>query len=378
MAVDIDCVVLGAGVVGLAVARELAIAGREVLVVEAGTGIGTATSSRNSEVIHAGIYYPQGSLKASLCVHGKSLLYAYCAERGIPHRRVGKLIVATSLQQSAQLQAIANRAHANGVDDLYEIDGAEARRLEPALKCDAALVSPSTGVVDSHALMLALQGDAEHHGAQFVFRTTFSQGEVLDSGAFRLDFESGETMQLTAGCVVNATGLSAPAVARRLAGQPQHCIPPAYYCKGSYFTLSGRSPFRHLIYPIPDHAGLGVHLTLDISGQARFGPDTEWVDGEDYTLDASRADAFYGAVRSYWPALPDAALSPGYTGIRPKIVGPGVPAADFMIAGPSAHGVPNLVNLFGIESPGLTACLALGRKVSESLSARSATLNPIP
>jgi len=367
MAADIDCVVLGAGVVGLAVARELALAGREVLVVEATEAIGTGTSSRNSEVIHAGIYYAPGSLKARLCVSGKEMLYAYCAERGIPHKRLGKLIVAATPEQSAKLQQIADQAARNGVTDLYRISGAEARELEPALVCDAALVSPSTGIIDSHALMLALQGDDENHGAQCVFHTEFSAGRILDSGEFHLEFKGDEAMELTANCVINSTGLSAPMTARKLLGQPEALIPPAYFCKGNYFTLAGRSPFGRLIYPMPNEAGLGVHLTLDMGGQAKFGPDTEWVDHEDYTLDARRADAFYEAVRSYWPALPDGALNPGYTGIRPKIVGPGSPAADFIIAGPSSHGVPQLVNLFGLESPALTACLAIAQTVKASL-----------
>ncbi len=364
---DIDCIVLGAGVVGLAVARELALSGREVLVVEAAEGIGTGTSARNSEVIHAGIYYPAGSLKARLCVTGKQMLYDYCAQRGIPHRRLGKLIVAANPEQSARLDGIAEQATRNGVDDLYRIGAREAAELEPALVCDAALVSPSTGIVDSHGLMLALQGDAENAGGQCVFKTPFMEGRVLENGEFQLAFGGEDAMEMTAACVINATGLSAPAVAQRLAGQPASLIPRAYYCKGSYFTLSGRSPFSRLIYPMPDNAGLGVHLTVDLGGQAKFGPDTEWVEGEDYDIDPRRADSFYAAVRSYWPALPDDALQPGYTGIRPKIVGPGEPAADFMIAGPGTHGVAGLVNLFGIESPGLTASLAIAREVLATL-----------
>src|SRR5690606_27630157 len=257
---------------------------------------------------------------------------------------------------------------------LYQIDGAEAARLEPGLVCDAALVSPSTGIVDSHGLMLALQGDAENAGAQSVFLTPFREGRVLENGEFLLSFDGAEAMELTAKQVINATGLSAPGVARRLAGQPADKIPQAYFCKGSYFTLSGRSPFSRLIYPMPDHAGLGVHLTLDLGGQAKFGPDTEWVDGENYDIDPRRADSFYAAVRQYWPALPDDALQPGYTGIRPKIVGPGQAAADFMIAGPGTHGVPGLVNLFGIESPGLTACIALGRATRKALDEAPRTL----
>ncbi len=371
---DIDCIVLGAGVVGLAVARELALSGREVLVVEAAEGIGTGTSARNSEVIHAGIYYPAGSLKARLCVEGKALLYDYCEQRGVAHQRIGKLIVAANETQAAGLAAIAERARANSVDDLYPITGSEAAALEPALSCHAALVSPSTGIVDSHGLMLALQGDAENAGAQCVFMTPFESGRLLENGEFQLSFGGAEAMDITATTVINATGLSAPAVAKRLSGQPAELIPPAYYCKGSYFTLSGRSPFSRLIYPMPDEAGLGVHLTVDLGGQAKFGPDTEWVDGENYDIDPRRADSFYAAVRSYWPALPDGALQPGYTGIRPKIVGPGQAAADFMIAGPGTHGVPGLVNLFGIESPGLTACIALGRATRKALDEAPRTL----
>lgn len=368
---DIDCIVLGAGVVGLAVARELALSGREVLVVEAAEGIGTGTSARNSEVIHAGIYYPAGSLKARLCVAGKQMLYDYCEQRGIAHRRLGKLIVAANPEQSARLEGIAERARLNGVDDLYRISGREAAELEPALVCDAALVSPSTGIVDSHGLMLALQGDMENAGGQCVFLTPFVEGRVLENGEFLLSFGGADAMEMTANCVVNSTGLSAPAVARRLAGQPESLIPQAYYCKGSYFTLSGKSPFSRLIYPMPDHAGLGVHLTVDLGGQAKFGPDTEWVEGENYDIDPRRADSFYAAVRSYWPELPDGALQPGYTGIRPKIVGPDEPAADFVIAGPETHGVPGLVNLFGIESPGLTASLAIAREAANRLERTS-------
>lgn len=356
---DIDCVVLGAGVVGLAIARKLALSGRDVMVIEAGPGIGTGVSSRNSEVIHAGIYYTPGSLKARLCVQGKQQLYAYCVERDIPHQRLGKLIVATTPKQVARLDQIARQASLCGVNDLYAISGQEARRLEPALQCQAALVSPSTGIIDSHALMLTLQGDAEHHGASCIFHTPFVQGQVLDSGLFALEFGGDQAITLTANCVVNATGLQAPAVARALHGQPTELIPQAYFCKGSYFSLSGKAPFSHLIYPMPDDAGLGVHLTLDMGGRAKFGPDTEWVDGEDYSLDPDRAALFYAAIRQYWPQLPDQALNPDYTGIRPKIVPAGQPAADFMLAGPAVHGVPHLLNLFGIESPGLTACLAI-------------------
>ncbi|WP_251863958.1 NAD(P)/FAD-dependent oxidoreductase [Achromobacter sp. Marseille-Q4962] len=369
MNADIDCVVIGAGVVGLAIARALALSGREVLVAEAAEAIGTGTSSRNSEVIHAGIYYPAGSLKARLCVRGKHLLYAYCAERGVPCKRLGKLIVATSPEQAAQLEGIAQRARANGVDDLRLISGEEAMAMEPALFCTAALVSPSTGIVDSHALMLAYQGDAENGGAQCVFHTPLESARVLPEGGFQLQFGGADAMTLSCNVLINSAGLHAPSLARRIEGLPAGTIPREYLCKGSYFTLSGRAPFSRLIYPVPQHAGLGVHLTLDLGGQAKFGPDTEWIETEDYTLDPSRADVFYDAVRSYWPALPDHALAPGYTGIRPKISGPDEPAADFVISGPADHGVPGLANLYGIESPGLTSSLALAEETVARLAA---------
>ena len=366
---DVDCVVLGAGVIGLAVARELAQAGRDVLIVEAAETIGTHTSSRNSEVIHAGIYYAQNSLKAKLCVAGRKQLYAYCKERHIPHRQIGKLIVAATPRQTLRLDAIAAGARLNGADDLYKISGSEARALEPELVCDAALVSPSTGIIDSHALMLSLQGDGENSGAQTVFRTPFLNGRLLESGEFLLNFGGAEAMEITAQCVINATGLAAPDVARKLLGQPLAIIPKAYFCKGSYFTLSPKSPFSRLIYPMPDNASLGVHLTLDLAGQAKFGPDTQWIDHVDYSLDPGRADVFYAAVRRYWPGLPDKALHPSYAGIRPKIVDAGSPPADFIIAGPATHGIKNLVNLFGFESPGLTACLAIAQAVHAALDA---------
>ena len=366
---DIDCIVIGAGVVGLAVARELALAGREVLVAEAAEGIGTVTSARNSEVIHAGIYYPAGSLKAKLCVEGKQMLYAYCAERGIPHKRLGKLLVATNDAQIAQLDGIIAKAHANGVSDLQKLTRAEAQALEPALSCTAALLSPSTGIIDSHALMLAYQGDAENAGAQFVFHTPVLSGRVLPEGGFELQFGGDEAMTLTCNTLVNASGIHAPSLARRIDGIPAESIPNEYMCKGSYFTLAGKAPFSRLIYPVPQAAGLGVHLTLDMGGQAKFGPDTQWVDSEDYTIDPHRADVFYEAVRTYWPDLADDALAPGYTGIRPKISAPDAPAADFAIVGPAMHGVPGLVNLFGIESPGLTSSLAIARDTYAALNA---------
>jgi len=363
--VDVDCVVLGAGVVGLAVARALALAGRDVLVAESEAAIGMGVSSRNSEVIHAGLYYPSGSLKARLCVEGRALLYQYCAERGIAHRRLGKLMVATHADEVPTLERTARQARANGVDDLTWLDGKQTRALEPALRCHAALLSPSTGIVDTHGLMLALQGDAENAGAQCVFHTPFEAGEILPDGTFHLRFGDQDATELHCRTLINATGLSAPTLARRLHGYPARHTPPAYYCKGSYFTLSGASPFSRLIYPLPPSlAGLGVHITVDLGGQAKFGPDTEWVDAPDYTVDPARAEAFYAAVRRYWPDLPDGALAPGYAGVRPKIAAPGAPSADFVIAGPARHGIANLVHLFGIESPGLTSCLAIAREVA--------------
>lgn len=367
MSIDVECIVLGAGVVGLAIARELALQGREVLIVEKAEGIGTETSARNSEVIHAGLYYNPGSLKARSCVQGKELLYQYCSERGIAHQRIGKLIVAANQPEATQLDLIANRARECGVTDLVHLDGEQARKLEPELACHSALLSPSTGIVDSHALMLALQGDAENHGAYSVFHTPFQQGRRLADGTFELTFGGTEPQTLTTRLVVNATGLHAPDIARQIDNTPHHAIPQAYYCKGKYFTLSGRSPFNHLIYPVPSNSGLGIHLTLDLGGQTKFGPDTEWIDSIDYHLDDTRIDNFYTTIRQYWPGLPDHALQPGYTGIRPKITAPGNPAADFLVQGPQDHGIDGLVHLMGIESPGLTACLALAGHVATLL-----------
>ncbi len=361
MSFDADCVVVGAGVVGLAIARELALAGREVIVAEAEGAIGTATSSRNSEVIHAGIYYPEGSLKARLCVEGRQLLYAYCETHNVPAKRLGKLIVAINEAQVPQLDAIAAKARANGVDDIALIDRKTALEMEPHLHCEAALLSPSTGIVDSHALMLAFQGDAENAGATIAFNTPLVSGEVRDGGGFDLRFGGADATTLTCRTLVNSAGLHAPALARKIAGIPAAAIPQAYFCRGSYFTLSGRAPFRHLVYPAPEAAGLGVHLTLDMGGQAKFGPDVEWIDVIDYKIDPSRGERFYAAIRTYWPALPDGALQPGYTGIRPKISSRDEPAADFRIDGREVHGIDGLVNLFGIESPGLTSSLAIAR-----------------
>jgi L-2-hydroxyglutarate oxidase LhgO len=348
------------------VARALALQGREVMVLEAADAIGTGTSSRNSEVIHAGIYYPQGSLKARLCVEGKELLYGYCAARGIGHSRCGKLIVATNDAQLAQLQGIVAKAAVNGVQDLMLLTREQARALEPQLECVAALHSPSTGIVDSHALMLALQGDLENAGGLVVLNSPLAHA-IFAQDAIVLIAKDGTELQ--ANTVVNAAGLHAQALARRFAGLAAHLVPPSHYAKGNYFTLSGRSPFSRLIYPVPEAAGLGVHLTIDLGGQAKFGPDVQWVSSpDDLVVDPARGEAFYAEVRKYWPALQDGALIPGYAGLRPKIQGAGEPAKDFLIQGPAVHGVAGLVNLFGIESPGLTSALAIGEHVRRLLS----------
>ena len=365
---DFDCAVIGAGVVGLAVARELALAGREVIVLEAEGAIGTGTSSRNSEVIHAGIYYAKDSLKARFCVEGKKALYAYTAERGIPHRRCGKLIVATSPSQVGELAGIIAKGHANGVEDLVMLTREQARELEPDVECLAAVHSPSTGIVDSHAFMLSLQGDLENAGGVVALKSAVASARCETEGIVLVTEDGTELRCRT---VVNSAGLTAPGLAARFEGLPAAALPKAYFAKGSYFTLAGRAPFTRLIYPVPEHAGLGVHLTLDLGGQAKFGPDVQWVNSpDDLIVDPARGEAFYAEVRRYWPALKDGALVPGYAGIRPKISGPGDPAADFRIDGPGVHGVPGLVNLFGIESPGLTSSLAIARHVTELLSAR--------
>ncbi len=371
----LDTVVVGAGVVGLAVARALALAGHDTVVLDAAEGIGTETSSRNSEVIHAGIYYPQGSWKARLCVAGRHALYAYCAQRGVPHRRCGKLIVATDDDQIGTLRGIQAKARANGVEDLALISRAQARSLEPEVECVAALLSPSTGIVDSHAFMLALQGDAEHAGVVFAFHSPVRRARVVEDGIVLWVGDAtapeAEPSPWHARCVVNCAGLHAPGLAARIEGLAPAHVPTAHYAKGHYFTLTGRARFSRLIYPVPQPGGLGVHLTLDLQGQARFGPDVQWVDGIDYSVDARRADAFYAEVRRYWPALPDGALQPGYAGIRPKIAGAQAPSLDFRFDGPRQHGVPGLINLFGIESPGLTASLAIADLVADMVGGRS-------
>lgn len=361
---EVDCVVVGAGVVGLAVARALALAGREVIILEAAEGIGIETSSRNSEVIHAGIYYPAGSFMARFCVAGRKALYAYCVEKGVPHINCGKLIVATNAEEDAMLAGIKRRAEVNGVEGMRVLSAAEAIAMEPNLHCTSALLSPVTGIVDSHAFMLALQGDAENAGAVPVFFSPVLGGRVVDRG-IEIDVGGSDPMSLRCRLLVNSAGLHAPGFAGCIAGMPADRIPTAYYAKGNYFTLLGRSPFSRLIYPVPVPGGLGVHLTIDLGGQARFGPDVQWIDTIDYTVDPARADSFYAAVRKYWPDLKDGAIQPGYAGIRPKIVPRGAPAQDFVVQGPQTHGVAGLINLFGIESPGLTASLALADHVVE-------------
>lgn len=362
----IDTAVIGAGVVGLAVARALALQGREVVILEAEDAIGTHTSSRNSEVIHAGIYYPQGSLKARACVAGRERLYAYCAERGVPHRRCGKLIVAADASQEDELEGIRRKAHANGVTDVARVSPAEVRAMEPELSCVAALFSPSTGIIDSHALMLAYLGDAENAGAMLALKSPLERARVTPLG---IELHVAGAEPLLAATVVNSAGLRAPSLARRIEGYPAQHAPRELYAKGNYYTLSRRAPFTRLVYPVPEPGGLGVHVTLDLGGRARFGPDVEWVDAIDYRVDPARAQAFYAAIRRYWPGLPEGALEPGYAGIRPKISARGEPAADFVVQGPRVHGVPGLVHLYGIESPGLTASLALADDAAAQLSA---------
>jgi L-2-hydroxyglutarate oxidase LhgO len=360
----VDAVVIGAGVVGLAVARALALRGHETLILEAAEQHGTQTSSRNSEVIHAGIYYPPGSLKARLCVAGRERLYSFCEHNGIGHQRCGKLIVATSAAQLQQVNRIHAAAHANGVT-LSILDRAEALKLEPELSCVGALHSPATGVIDSHAYMMALLGQAQNHGATL----------ICDSRVTELQLEGGgiavcvNDTRVRARTVINSAGLYAPLLARSMTALRADRVPAPYFAKGTYFSLSGRSPFQHLVYPVPEAGGLGVHLTLDLGGRARFGPDVQWVDEPDYEVDPARAPNFYAAIRRYWPTLADGALQPAYAGVRPKISGPLEAPADFRIDGPQFHGIRGLVNLFGIESPGLTASLAIADYVADLLSA---------
>ena len=354
----VECLVVGAGVIGLAAARALARAGREVIVVESERGIGAGVSSRNSEVIHAGIYYPTGLAKTRLCVDGKAMLYAFCQDYGVAHKRCGKLLVAVNAGEVGKLSAIKAQADANGVTDLVWLSGEQARALEPALVAERALLSPSTGIIDTHAFMLALRGDAEAHGAMFAFETPVLAGRTSGQGLV-IEVGGPAPMRLAAGLVVNAAGLSAQALARSIDGMPVDKIPPLHLAKGNYFSLSGRSPFSRLIYPMPTPGGLGVHLTIDLAAQAKFGPDVEWVDAINYGVDPLRAPSFYAAIRTYWPGLPEGALQPGYAGVRPKIARPGGSTTDFLLQTEKEHGVAGLINLFGIESPGLTASLAI-------------------
>jgi L-2-hydroxyglutarate oxidase LhgO len=358
---DIECVVAGAGVIGLAVARALALAGREVLVLEAAPAIGSETSSRNSEVIHAGLYYPTGSLKHRLCIEGRDALYRFCAEHGVPHRRIGKLIVATDEEQRPALDTLAAAARRNGVR-IEPVGPEQIRKLEPAVRAVAGLISPDTGIIDSHSLMQALQGEAEAHGAITVLRAPVVAGRVTQHG-FALEIGGAEPGKVSTRFFVNAAGLGAERLSRSVDGLPPTTVPHIYLARGVYFTLRGRSPFRRLVYPMPDALTLGVHVTLDLAGRARFGPDLEWVNRVDYDVDPARASLFAAAIRRYWPDLPDGALEPGYAGIRPKLQGPGDPPHDFVIQGPQERGVPGFVALYGIESPGLTSCLAIADTV---------------
>ncbi len=363
----VDAVVVGAGVVGLACARALALRGLDVLVLEAEDGIGSGVSSRNSEVVHAGLYYPQGSLKGRLCVEGRALLYAYCKERRIGHLRCGKLVVATSAAELPRLDRLKAHGAAHGVHDLRRLSAVEARALEPALACAGALLSPSSGIIDSHALMLSLLGDAENAGAVLALRSPFT-GARRDGSRWVVEVGAGaETFALAAGWLVNAAGLQAQRVAGAMSGFPPGAVPRRFLAKGNYFSLSGRPPFSHLIYPMPVDGGLGVHLTLDMGAQAKFGPDVEWLDDTDaidYAVDTARQAAFEADIRRYWPALPGGALQPAYSGVRPKLSGPGAAPADFAVHGPASHGCDGVVQLFGIESPGLTASLALAALVA--------------
>jgi len=368
-----DCIVIGAGAVGLACAAELARRGREVLVLEAVGAIGTGTSSRNSEVIHGGMYYPHGTLKHLMCVAGRRKLYAYLAERGVAHRKSGKLIVAVENKEEAKIAGIHQLAIENGVEDCTLLTADEARALEPNLACVSAMLSPETGIVDSHGYMLALLGDLESHGGSLALNAPILRGEVLAGGGFEIEIGGEAPARIRCNTLINSAGLSAQAVARSIEGIPAEAIPQLLLAKGSYFGCSARAPFSRLIYPAPVDGGLGVHLTLDLGGRAKFGPDVEWLGHNDpasvdYAVDIRRGETFYDAIRRYWPALPDGALTPDYSGCRPKLSGAGQPAADFRIDGPETHGVAGLVNLFGIESPGLTSSLAIAEEAAKRLA----------
>ena len=364
-----DCIVIGAGAVGLACAAELARRGREVLVLEAANAFGTGTSSRNSEVIHAGMYYPTGSLKHRLCVEGRRALYSYLAERGVAHRKFGKLIVATEAAEESKIAAIHKRAESNGVENCVLLSGEQVRRIEPSVRCVSAMHSLETGIVDSHGYMLALVGDLQSSGGALAFNAPMLGGETLPAGGFEIKTGGDSPARIRCNALINAAGLAAQAVARSIAGLPEYAIPPLALAKGSYFGCSAKTPFTHLIYPAPVDGGLGVHLTLDLCGRAKFGPDVEWLDETnpakiDYSVDPRRAVDFYAAIRRYWPGLPDNALTPDYAGCRPKLSRRGEAPADFRIDGAETHGIEGLVNLFGIESPGLTASPAIAAEVA--------------
>lgn len=365
--VSVDYVVIGAGVVGLAIARALSISGREVIVLDSEKTFGTGISARNSEVIHAGIYYPQNSLKSKLCVEGSALLYNYAAEHNIEYKKCGKLIVATNEQQINTLQEIKQNAAANGVNDLKLLSQEEAIQIEPNLNCTSALLSPSTGIIDTHGFMLSLLGDLENNGSQCVFSSNVISGEIHDNHIELKVKSDNQVIILNAKKVINSAGLGAVTFVNSISNFPANKIPNSYYAKGNYFSLNAKNPFSHLIYPVPAKAGLGVHLTFDLAGKARFGPDVEWVENIDYQVDPARADSFYPAIRRYWPDLPNGSLSPDYSGIRPKLQGQGEVAHDFMIQGKSEHGVSGLINLFGIESPGLTSSLAIAQYIEKLL-----------
>jgi L-2-hydroxyglutarate oxidase LhgO len=361
-----QCLVVGAGVVGLAVARALALRGHEVVVAEKGDALGAGISSRNSEVIHGGMYYPSASLRARHCVQGRRALYAFCESHGVPHRRCGKLVVAVEDAEAAKIEAIYRQGLANEVEGLRLIDAAAARRLEPHLHCCAALLSSETGIIDTHALMLALLGDLESNGGALALRTPVENLERTSDG-WRVRFGGALSEPMLFDAVVNCAGLDAQALARLTAPYPGERIPPLVLAKGNYFSCSGPRVFTHLIYPAPVEGGLGVHVTFDLSGRLRFGPDVEWIETRDYDVAPQRAARFYAAIRRYWPGLADGALAPDYAGIRPKLTGPGQPAADFLIDGPTDHGLAGLVHLFGIESPGLTSSLSIAEEVADRL-----------
>jgi L-2-hydroxyglutarate oxidase LhgO len=363
----VQVLVVGAGVIGLAVARAAAFAGHEVIVAEAADGIGTGISSRNSEVVHAGLYYPTGSLRAIHCTRGRRMLYDFCASHGVAYNKCGKLLVATTEQEIAKVETILAQGRANGVEGLELIGGNSARALEPELWCIAALQSPESGIVDGHSFMLALRGDLEDHGGVIAFETPIERlGRA--GGRWRVHFGGVEPGHLDVDAVVNSAGLGAQALARRIEGYPPEHVPRLVLAKGNYFAYAGRPVFKRLVYPTPVDGGLGVHVTVDLAGRMRFGPDVEWIDHEHYTVDPGRADAFYARIRSYWPGLEDGRLVPDYSGIRPKLTGPGEPPADFLIAGPDEHGMPGLINLFGIESPGLTSALSLAQAAVSALA----------